>query len=294
MIEEEKENFDVDWLNERYPFDVEARDKALETKMLALLADKPIVTLVDVGAGTGSNCLYFISKLSQHQKWFLIEQNTDLKKATIRRLKDYASYHKYSFDQQQDHIKIKAPKKNIEVTIINDSLLNMETCVDVSKVDIVTANAVFDLFSEAQLIQLVNIISKHQLTFYHTLSYQGMFFEPDDPFDKIFIDTYNEHMERPQAFGKALGTKANACLLTLFEAQPCTITTATSTWQIEPNDLKMHYYLLNFMENALGEMNLPPAKQQNFEKWVQRKKELIITAQQRLKVEHLDVLVINH
>ena len=56
MIEEEKENFDIDWLSERYPFDVEARDKALESKVIAHLAKKSSITLVDVGAGTGSNC----------------------------------------------------------------------------------------------------------------------------------------------------------------------------------------------------------------------------------------------
>ena len=45
------------------------------------------------------------------------------------------------------------------------------------------------------------------------------------------------------------------------------------------------------MENALGEMDLAPAMQQNFEKWVQRKKDLIMLGRQRLEVIHSDVFV---
>ena len=101
MIEEE-ENFDRDWLQERYPFDAEARNKPLESKVLAHFANQEVITLVDVGAGTGSNCLYFMDQLPQNQKWYLIEQDDALQKATIRRLKDFAAYHKYNFDRKKD------------------------------------------------------------------------------------------------------------------------------------------------------------------------------------------------
>ncbi len=289
--EEEKENFDIDWLNERYPFDVEARDKELENKVLAHLDRKESISLVDVGAGTGSNCLYFIQKLSQNQNWYLIEQNAELKKATIRRLKDYASYHKYNFEQKKNTIKISSPKRAIRVTIINDSLLNLAEVVDLKKVDLVLANAVFDLFSAGQLKEVTTIITQNKVAFYHTLSYEGMTFEPADPFDDFFVRAYNEHMERQQDFGKALGKNASAYMVELFEATKHKLQTATSTWKIEPTDIKMHYYLLNFMENALSEMELAPAMQANFEKWTQRKKDLIIMGQQRLLIAHMDIFV---
>jgi len=291
MEEEEKENFDIDWLSERYPFDVEARNKALESKVVAHLAEKSSITLVDVGAGTGSNFLYFVEQLPQSQKWYLVEQNESLKKATIRRLKDYASYHKYNFERKKDTVKITSIKRDITVTILNDSLLNLAELIDLKKVDLVLANAVFDLFSAAQIDQLVSLITQNKLAFYHTLSYEGMTFNPTDPFDEVFIDTYNEHMERPQAFGKALGRHASQYMVKSFEAAKSTVQSAPSKWQIEAVDIKMHYYLLNFMENALGEMDLAPAIQQNFKKWIQRKKDLIITGQQRLEIAHLDVFV---
>lgn len=290
MIEEE-ENFDRDWLQERYPFDAEARNKSLENKVLVHFANQPEITLVDVGAGTGSNCMYFIDQMPQNQKWYLIEQNKDLKKATIRRLKDFAAYHKYSFDRKKDKVTIQSLKKKIEVTVINDSLLNLPDLIDLKKVDLVLANAVFDLFSKQQLEQFVAIIMENRLAFYPTLNYESMVFLPGDPFDDVFIDTYNAHMERIQAFGKAMGKNASSFVVDLFETKECEIETAISTWKIEPDDIKMHYYLLNFMENALGEMELAPAMQDNFERWVQRKKDLIITRQQRLEIGHLDIFV---
>ena len=289
--EEEKDNFDIDWLSERYPFDAEARNKELEAKVLEYLGGKSEITLVDVGAGTGSNCLYFIEQLSQNQKWYLVEQDAELKKAIVKRLKDYASYHKYNFERKKDRVTISSTGRKIMVTIINDSLLNLADLVDLKKVDLVLANAVFDLFTADQIKVVVDLVTRHQLAFYPTLNYEGMTFEPVDPFDDVFIDTYNAHMERPQAFGNALGKKASPYMVQLFQEKKQNIQTANSIWQIEPIDIKMHYYLLNFMENALGEMDLAPAMQSNFEKWIQRKKELIITGRQRLEVQHLDIFV---
>lgn len=288
---EEEENFDIDWLNERYPYDVEARNKTLESKIIAHLAKKSSITLVDIGAGTGSNCLYFIEQLPHTQKWYLIEQNEGFKKTTIRRLRDYASYHKYNFERKKDIIKITSIRRNITVTILNDSLLNLAALVDLKKVDLVLANAVFDLFSAAQITQLVKIITHNKLVFYSTLNYEGMTFNPADPFDDIFIAAYNEHKERRQVYGKALGKQAGQFMIALFQKQGNIVQSAISKWQIEPMDIKMHYYLLNFMENALAEMDLAPAMQHNFEKWIQRKKDLIIIGQQRLEIAHLDIFV---
>lgn len=290
MIEEE-ENFDRDWLQERYPFDAEARNKTLESKMLANFSNQSSLTLVDIGAGTGSNCLYFIDQLPQNQSWYLIEQNEGLKKATIRRLKDFAAYHKYDFNQKKNKVTIKSIKKKIEVTLINDSLLNLAQLVDLKQVDLVLANAVLDLLSKAQVEQLVDIIVNHQLVFYPTLNYDGMTFLPTDPFDDIFIDSYHQHLERPQEHGIPLGKNVSQYMLDLLAEKKCQIDTATSTWKVDRDDIKMHYYLLNFMENAIAEMDLAPAKQVNFEQWVQRKKDLIIMRQQVLEVEHLDIFV---
>lgn len=289
MEEVEEDNFDIDWLNERYPFDAEARNKALEAKVKAHFSDKEELTFVDVGSGTGSNCLYFIDHFAQSQKWYLVEQNESLRKATIRRFKDYAAFHKYDFDRKKNRIKISSIKKTVVVELVNDSLLNLPQLVDLKKIDLVLANAVFDLFTAKQLTAFTELLIEHRLPFYTTLSYETMTFSPEDPFDDVFVDAYNAHMERPQKAGKALGKKAIQFMVELFKKNKVMIETGPSTWKIEADDIKMHYYLLNFMENALGEMDLDASMMANFERWTQRKKDLIITRRQRLEIGHLDI-----
>jgi len=289
MEEVVEENFDIDWLNERYPFDAEARNKKLEAKVKEHFSTKAELVFVDVGSGTGSNCLYFIDHFSQSQKWYLVEQNESLKKATIRRFKDYAAYHKYNFEHKKNRIKISSLKKTIVVELVNDSLLNLAQLVDLKKIDLVLANAVFDLFTPKQLTLFTELLVDHQLPFYTTLSYETMKFLPEDPFDDVFIDAYNAHMERPQKAGKALGRKAIQFMIDLFEKRGVSVDITPSNWKIEVDDIKMHYYLLNFMENALGEMDLDASMMANFERWIQRKKDLIITRRQRLEIGHLDI-----
>jgi hypothetical protein len=291
MIEEQEqlEHFDIDWLNQRYPFDAEARNKALEAKVFQFLNKKTTLTLVDVGAGTGSNCLYMVEQLPQNQQWFLVEINEILKKATIKRLKEYAAYHKYSFEKKKSRILIKTKSKEIEVHILNLSMLEMEHSINLSTVDLVLANAVFDLFSAAQFEQFFALLKKYQLPLYATLNYEDMLFTPEDPFDAAFIKTYNNHMERVQDFGQAMGKNGGALIKQLFEKHRWKVDSVPSNWRIELDDVKMHYYLLNFMENALAEMNMKEGMQANFQKWLQRKKDLIITRQQRLKVMHMDI-----
>lgn len=290
-MQEEEENFDIDWLKERYPYDVEARNKELETKVLTELGKKEQVTIVDVGAGTGSNCLYFVEQLKQNQKWYLIEQNELLSTATVRRLREYATYHKYEFEKRKKGIKITSLTKTIEIILINDSFLNTEKLVDLKKVDIVIANTVFEQYSKQQFDEFAQVLIKYKKPFYATLNYQQMAFEPEDPFDDVFISLYNEYKERPQVMGKTMGKNASRLMLDIFESAQWKTEEVESPWRVEQNDIKMHYYLLNFMENALAEMQLAENKQHNFAKWVQRKKDLIITQRQQLEIYHTDIFV---
>ena len=80
----EEENTYANWLNDRYPFDSEARDKSLEAKVMDYLKPKEALQLVDVGAGTGSNTLYLMDKIKSNQHWYLIEQNASFKNIFFR------------------------------------------------------------------------------------------------------------------------------------------------------------------------------------------------------------------
>lgn len=284
----EENNFDIDWLAERYPFDAEARNKPVEQAAIDYLkTDQPVV-IVDVGAGTGSNCLYFLDKLKQDQSWTFIEKDPTLAPALINRLADYAAFHKYSWSLKDGVYEMITPFKKVTFNVFSDNLLKIDQLVDLSKVDLVVANAVFDLLSKIQISQFLDQLLQNKIACLFTLHYTGMRFTPEDPFDQAYIDLYDGHMIRPQPFGQAMGKMAAAYIAQTFEEANYKLQKGDSSWNVREDDVKMHYFLLNYMENALSELSYPTELQNYFPKWLQRKKELIITRQQGLEVKHLD------
>lgn len=288
----EEDNFKADWLSERYPYDSEAREKTIEATALNYLKAKTSLTLVDVGSGTGSNALYLMDKLKQDQSWTFIEMDTSLNSILIRRLKDFALYHKYEWDVQKNKYTIITPSKKLSFQILNESLLNVANLVDLSSVDLVLANAVFDLLSATQIETFLQPILAKKVACLFTMNYQQMVFTPADPFDDTYITLYDQHMERSQDFGHAMGKQAGGKLAQLFKEADWLTHEANSYWQLLEVDIKMHYYLLNFMDNALQELEFDAQLKEQFPKWLQRKKELIMTRKQQLRVGHLDVFAI--
>ena len=284
----EENNFDIDWLAERYPFDVEARNKTIEQAAIDhLKTDQPVV-IVDVGSGTGSNCLYFLDKLKQDQSWTFIEKDPSLAPTLIKRLAEYATFHKYSWSLKDGVYEMLTPFKKVTFKVISDTFFKIDQLVDLSKVDLVVANAVFDLLSKIQISQFLDQLTQNKIACLFTLHYTGMSFTPEDPFDQAYIDLYDGHMTRPQSFGQAMGKMAAAHIAQTFEETNYTLQKGDSNWNIREEDIKMHYYLLNFMENALSELSYPAELQDYLPKWLKRKKELVITRQQGLEVRHLD------
>jgi len=204
----EENNFDIEWLAQRYPFDVEARNKTVEQTAIDYLKTKQSVVIVDVGAGTGSNCLYFLDKLKQDQSWTFIEKDPALAPALIQRLEAYAAFHKYNWSLENGVYKMQTPFNQMTFKIISDTFLQIDQLLDLSKVDLVVANAVFDLLPKVQISQFLDPLIQNKIACLFTLNYTAMKFTPEDPFDQSYIDLYDAHMERPQSFGKAMGKLA--------------------------------------------------------------------------------------
>ncbi len=284
----EEQNDYANWLNDRYPFDSEARNKSLEAKVLDYLKPKEVVHLLDVGAGTGSNTLYLMDKIKGDQHWYLIEQDTSFKTIFLRRIEDFATFHKYEWQASNNKIQVTTPTKELSFEFIEGSLLELAQLVRLDKIDLVLANAVFDLFSKEQLQQFLNPIVQAGIACYFTLNYKSQSFHPEDPFDNTFISLYEDHMERPQATGQATGKQVGPYLATYLETFQ-TIEQGISTWQIQKEDIKMHYYLLSYMERAIPELPIQEEVITLLPKWIQRKKDLVITRQLELTVQHWDI-----
>ena len=269
---EDEEIFEISWLTERYPFDVEARSKKIQAIALQALEAKPKLRLIDISAGIGSNCLYFMKQLEQNQEWLLLESRAGLKAKIIRQLKDYATFHKYDFEQKKKGIKIRSSSKIIQVQILEESFLNPVIFAKFSKADLVFANAAFKNCSSEQFRQFAQIILKEKTPCLFTLNYEGMTFDPEDPFDTAFLNMYDDYLERQQNSKQAMGKNSGATILSFFEKNNWINHSASSNWQVEQEDIKMHYYLLANLENAIETVNLDPIMQSNFSKVAPAKK----------------------
>ena len=287
----EEPNSYANWLETRYPYDSEARNKSLEAKVIAYLSPKKKVTLVDVGAGTGSNALYLMDKIDGNQHWYFIEQNEGFQEFLIHRLKEYAAFHKYEYATQKDIQQIITPNRQLSFQFINGSLLDIKALIPLQEVDLILANAVFDLFTEQQIQRFLSPIQLTAIACYFTLNYQGMVYQPEEPFDVSYIDLYEQHMERPQVTGQATGKHASQHIAAYLNASH-TIQQAPSIWDIRQEDIKMHYYLLNFIENSIPELSVEKELSHFFPKWIQRKKELVINRRLSLQVQHSDIFCV--
>lgn len=281
--------FNTDWLDERYAFDASARHPETEETVLESIKGKQTVHLVDVGSGNGANTRYFMQKIKASQHWTLVEQDLRLTKASLQNLATHGKEMGYSATLSENTLLLKSSTKTIEVTTINQSLLQLSEHIDLSTIDLVVANAVFDLFSGAQFAVFVQQLVKYKTPCYATLNYEAMQFFPSKADDSFFVGQYESHMHRPQSFGKGMGKECSNEMERLFKAANASINKGESKWMITENDPAMHLFLLGFMEEALHEVKENQSNLARLKNWLSIKNEQVASKSLRLEVNHLDL-----
>jgi SAM-dependent methyltransferase len=283
--------FETGWLKERFQFDNAARNQLVEQSFLDFVKAKQKITIVDIGSGTGANCLYFIEKLEKDQQWFLIERDARFFKPAFQRLAEFADTIGYDFQIEGKVLKIEIEKKKVNINFVNDSFFRLPDLVDLKKADVVMAAAVFDLLSENQFTALSDSIFSNEIVLLTTMNYFGMCLQPESELDQKFIALYESHMNRQQDFGRSMGKNVNACTEKYFTKKDYNFIKGKSTWQIPPEALQMHNYLLGFMENSISEMLSGVDETAVFKQWLSEKRALSQNQRLSIKVEHFDFFI---
>ncbi|MEM7374496.1 MAG: class I SAM-dependent methyltransferase [Bacteroidota bacterium] len=280
----------TDWLNERFPFDAAARNGLVEQACLRALDDQKVLHLVDIGAGNGANPRYFLDRLSQNQSWTMVELDPLLGKAAIQELAAHGPRlgYKSSFLSDAELVLSKA-EKTVHIRSICGSLLELDSHVDLNQTDLVLANAVFDLFSEEQFVHFCQKLLRHHTSFLSTLNYIGMSLSPNEADDKKIIALYESHMQRLQAFGRAMGTDGPAFIENWLATKTGKVVVGESIWGIGTEAEEMHRYLLGFMEEAIPELPLPAEQLADFRHWLDRKRQLSANQNLHISVNHKDI-----
>lgn len=286
------EAFDPQWLALRYKYDAEARNTLLEANCLQYFEQLSHLRLVDVGAGTGSNCFYLLQKFSQHQHWYLIDHNPVLLQAAKAQFLQRIATHNFQLIQEKEnYLSWKEVDKQITVEFKKGILQHINKLIPIENIDLICANAVFDLFTLTEFEEFAQAIFKHNIPFYTTINYAQMSFSQNTNEDSLFVDYYEKHMQRQMPQGKPMGKTVIKNLQQLFSEKGYKVTLGKSNWQLTPNSDLMFQYLLGFMKSSIPEM-LPIAKQVIFTKWLALKKEQVKRKTLSGSVEHFDLLAI--
>ncbi|MFK8006133.1 MAG: hypothetical protein AB8H03_07175 [Saprospiraceae bacterium] len=284
----------IHWHDERFKFDCEARNQTVEQACFHHFYGNNEMTIVDLGSGTGSNCLYFFEKFPSQQNWIFIEQEEKISQYALNRLGIEADKKGYEVTHGTNSLELKKGNRNINIKYITDSFLNLVDLVDLDKVDLVMASAVFDLISFSQFVDFGSVLLEKKLPLLTTLNYAEMNFNSDSPSDVVFIEKYESFMNRPQEFGKAMGKKCPRILVDFFQKQEAKIEYGPSIWKLEGESAQvMNHHLLNFMESASSQMIEEEEEKMLFKDWITTKREAVEDGVLDTYVQYYDLFITN-
>ena len=247
--------------------------------------DKTSLKIVDLGAGTGANCIYFAERLTTSQKWILIEQDSKLCREAHQRISTHFQQNGWSCVEDDARVFARKGGRQVHVEIINQSFFDLESIITPQKVDLVMAAAVFDLLQEEEFRQLANAIFNCAPALFTTMNYTTMKFIPEAENDDYYIRLYEAHMQR----NGGMGADCTQQMHDVFLEMDLQIELGKSQWQLVPTASRMHYFLLGFMEEAIGEMLENSATEQAaLKNWLATKRNHPALS---VEVNHFDLLV---
>ncbi len=281
--------FDPSWLNERFPFDADARNMEVEQQALQniSLVNNPV--LVDLGAGNGANCKYFLGKIPIDHTWIFIEQDPQLIQASKDNLSSYAIGRGGKVTPTAEGLIIDFPNQQVIVKMVRGSLLEVDSLIDLSTVHLVMANAVFDLFPKYLFAAVASIMATFKIPFLTTLNYNSMRFIPTRENDAKFVAQYEAHMQQEKPGGAGMGKTCSMEMYSVLEDREAKVIIGISTWKIGKKDQAMHTFLYNYMDTCLNEMEQTMDESKQLTDWLKEKKGMIEAKELQLEVGHYDI-----
>ena len=259
--------FSKDWLALREPADVIARDISLLARMH--IAPVEEFRVIDLGTGSASNLRYLapLHNISQH--WTLVDADQDLLNSVV---------------VPKIEAKLRIEKRMLDLAHDLDAL-------DMTKYNLVTASAFFDLVSKPWVTRLAEKCADAKISYgLFVLNVDGqVFWTPQDPDDEEIRNIFNAHMRRDKGFGPALGVQAPDALEKCFKAVGYRAFPGDSSWKISLDHEELQSDFLQGYLQAASEQD--PRKLEMIEAWAHRRRSHIAAGKSEIVVGHRDVLL---
>lgn len=202
----------ADWLALREPADAAARSTALADR----LGLPPGAVIHDLGSGTGSLRRWLSPRLPAPQHWTLHDQDPTLLTLAADTLPPGTG----AAGTGGRGGTVEA--RDGDVTRLRPG--------DLAGADLVTASALLDLFTAAEVERVVAACATVPVLF--TLSVTGRVrLTPADPLDAELAAAFNDHQRR----GGRLGPDAPAATAAAFRRHGATVETRPSPWRLGPD-----------------------------------------------------------
>jgi len=276
------------WLDERFVHDVSARNKSVEQACFSYFDKQDAINIMDVGSGTGSTFLALYARIENDQNWTFLEQDAKLIDHSVKRICKELAVEGFQIETLDNKTTFSTDSRTITLTTLNDSLLNIDTYLRDLSIDLVTASAIFDLFSIDQYAKFDQIVRGHNCAILSVLNYTGMSFNPVLEGDDTCIELYHGHMLRSQHFGIGMGPNCHRDIKKYYSDNGANYTEGNSIWHLDPEAQAMHGFILEYMEIAINEM---PGRPEYFNDWLKNRRQESGDNRLLIQVDHFDYFV---
>lgn len=283
--------FSDQWLTLREPADHRARDAQLTHAVDQWLTRRAAAhpprearsletprSVIDLGCGSGSNLRYLAPRLQGAQSWRLIDHDSGLLAQARLRCESLSSADGQPIHLETDQLSLTAAWEH-----------------GLEGADLVTASALFDLLTAADIEALADACQRSGCAVLFALSIDGLIrfhdaggsaLYGDD--DRFMLAALQAHQHRDKGGGPAVGSEAPRRLRESFHRRGYLIREAASPWRLGPESLPLAEALMAGWRKALHEQL--PQQRDRVDQWHARRLDDLQRERATLTVGHRDLL----
>jgi hypothetical protein len=275
--------FAPEWLTLREGADHRARNAELLAALGKNFSTRDAITVVDLGAGLGSNLRAAAPVLPARQHWVLVDYDPVLLAGACDAIAGWAD----SVRPATAGLEVMKADRSIRVEVRHADLAKNPGAFATYAPDLVTAAALFDLVSEQWIGRFAAALAAARVPLYAVLDYDGTnAWSPPLPADAALVAAFNRHQGTDKGFGSAAGSRATDLLAGHLTAAGYRIERAPSPWHIGKGEMALLRALTQGFAEAVRETGEIPAA--TIEAWLQARKADGVTC----TVGHEDILAL--